>query len=142
MAFPIASAPSSRAPSSGSPAASATPTAIGEETSLEADNDESGNKNAIQAVGSAATYLQRYTLKLALGLAASNDDDAQGAAEAQRGIEADDIAFIEQQIRDTNSDLVMFLQTIGAPSVAEMNIAQFKRATALLSEKKRRAAAK
>lgn len=51
-----------------------------EETSLSADNDESGNKNSIQAVGSVATYLQRYTLKLALGLAAAKDDDARSAA--------------------------------------------------------------
>jgi ERF superfamily protein len=48
-----------------------------EETTLAAQNDNSGGKNAIQAVGSAATYLQRYTLKLALGLAAAQDDDAQ-----------------------------------------------------------------
>lgn len=48
-----------------------------EETTLFANNDESGNKNAIQSIGSAATYLQRYTLKLALGLAATKDDDAR-----------------------------------------------------------------
>lgn len=47
-----------------------------EETTLCASNDESGNKNSIQAVGSVATYLQRYTLKLALGLAAAKDNDA------------------------------------------------------------------
>lgn len=53
-----------------------------EETTLFGANDESGNKNAIQSVGSTATYLQRYTLKLALGLAAAKDDDgrASGAA--------------------------------------------------------------
>lgn len=48
-----------------------------EETVLESAEDHSGNKNAIQAIGSAATYLQRYTLKLALGLASARDDDAQ-----------------------------------------------------------------
>lgn len=48
-----------------------------EETTLEAGSDHSGNKNEFQAVGSAATYLQRYTIKLALGLAASKDDDAR-----------------------------------------------------------------
>lgn len=51
-----------------------------EETTLCGPPDQSGNKNSYQAVGSAATYLQRYTLKLALGLSASNDDDAQNAA--------------------------------------------------------------
>lgn len=50
-----------------------------EETSLSAANDPSGNKNAIQAIGSAISYLQRYSLKLALGLAAAKDDDAKQA---------------------------------------------------------------
>lgn len=49
-----------------------------EETSLSAPLDASGNKNAIQAIGSATTYLQRYTLKAALGLAAAVDDDGAG----------------------------------------------------------------
>jgi len=50
-----------------------------EETTLAAGNDSSGNKNDIQAIGSATTYLQRYTLKLALGLATTDQDD-DGAA--------------------------------------------------------------
>lgn len=50
-----------------------------EENSLYGPHDLSGNKNAIQAVGSTVTYLQRYTLKAALGLAAAADDDARSA---------------------------------------------------------------
>jgi len=50
-----------------------------EENSLSATADISGNKNAIQAIGSAVTYLQRYTLNAALGLTASEDDDGQSA---------------------------------------------------------------
>lgn len=50
-----------------------------EETSLSGAPDQSGNKNGFQAVGSAVTYLQRYTLKAALGLSAEVDDDAQSA---------------------------------------------------------------
>jgi hypothetical protein len=46
-----------------------------ERNTLSGAHDQSGNKNSIQAVGSTITYLQRYTLKAALGLAASNDDD-------------------------------------------------------------------
>lgn len=52
-----------------------------EENSLSAGRDETGNKNSIQAVGSTITYLQRYTLKAALGLAASADDDAKAAGD-------------------------------------------------------------
>ena len=51
-----------------------------EETSLTCAPDGSGSKNPFQAVGSAVTYLQRYTLKAALGLSAEIDDDTQSAA--------------------------------------------------------------
>ena len=51
-----------------------------EETSLVGPLDATGNKNAIQAIGSAVTYLQRYTLKAAVGVAAAHDDDAQQSA--------------------------------------------------------------
>lgn len=37
--------------------------------------DTSGNKNDIQAIGSASHYLQRYSLKGALGLTEQDDDD-------------------------------------------------------------------
>jgi hypothetical protein len=46
-----------------------------EETSLSAAPDVSGGKNAIQSLGSTATYLQRYTLVAALGLTTVDDDD-------------------------------------------------------------------
>ena len=45
-----------------------------ESTSLPASPDTSGSKNAIQAVGSTVTYLQRYTLFSILGLASQEDD--------------------------------------------------------------------
>lgn len=52
-----------------------------EETTLAAGFDTSGKKNAIQSLGSAVTYLQRYTLKAAVGIAAAKDDDAHAAGE-------------------------------------------------------------
>ncbi len=50
-----------------------------EETSLNGPYDQSGGKNAIQAVGSVTSFLQRYTLKAAVGMASSRDDDGQGS---------------------------------------------------------------
>ena len=47
--------------------------------SLTCPVDASGGKNAIQQIGSAVTYLKRYTLGLALGLAESDDDDGQAS---------------------------------------------------------------
>ena len=53
-----------------------------EENSLPADTDTSGNKNPNPGDRlKAVTYLIRYTLKAALGLAASNDDDGNAAGD-------------------------------------------------------------
>lgn len=55
-----------------------------EETTLSAQPDaDNSNKNSIQRIGSTVTYLQRYTLKAALGLSAAEDDDGRGGAQAK-----------------------------------------------------------
>ena len=65
-----------------------------EETPLSASADKTGNKNDIQAIGSALTYLQRYSLMLALGLAVAKDDDGKAAANVETVTQkqADDLA--------------------------------------------------
>ena len=50
-----------------------------ERVTLVAKPDESGNKNSIQGVGSTVTYLQRYTLLSATGMATGEaEDDGAG----------------------------------------------------------------
>lgn len=46
-----------------------------EETRMGGPPDQSGAKNAIQARASTVSYLEKYTLKMALGLAEQDDDD-------------------------------------------------------------------
>jgi hypothetical protein len=46
-----------------------------ERVPLQAMPDTSGSKNSIQAVGSTVTYLQRYTLLAATGMAVQDQDD-------------------------------------------------------------------
>lgn len=70
-----------------------------EETSLSCAPDGSGSKNAFQAVGSAVTYLQRYTLKAALGLSAEMDDDGQSAAPRRNDEVRQDEPAPRQQVR-------------------------------------------
>jgi hypothetical protein len=48
------------------------------ETPLEGDADESGQKNPLQAVASTVTYLERYTLLAATGLATKDQLDGDG----------------------------------------------------------------
>lgn len=54
-----------------------------EETTLEGGADASGGKNNIQAMSSTNTYLERYSLLAAVGLAPKDqpDDDGQGSEE-------------------------------------------------------------
>lgn len=52
-----------------------------ERTTLTAPKDDSGKKNGIQQMASAITYLQRYTLLAATGLATQDQDDDGVAAE-------------------------------------------------------------
>lgn len=57
-----------------------------EETCLSAPPDNTGSKNAIQAIGSTVTYLQRYTLLALTGLATHDQDDdgKAGAPESKK----------------------------------------------------------
>jgi hypothetical protein len=58
-----------------------------ETTTLEAGLDQSGGKNNIQAMASTITYLERYTLLAATGLAVKDqmDDDGAGSGVASNG---------------------------------------------------------
>lgn len=78
-----------------------------EETTLTAGRDESGNKNSIQGIGSTITYLQRYSLKAALGLSVSNDDDGK-AAGAGETINEIQIGVIRSLIVDVAADIAKF----------------------------------
>lgn len=69
-----------------------------ERTRLQGPPDDSGSKNAIQSSGSSVTYLERYTLKGALGLTTTQDDNdgrgsgtgaSQGKIEAVYGLKGD-----------------------------------------------------
>jgi len=56
-----------------------------EKTSLASSPDTSGSKNSIQAIGSAVSYLQRYTLFSILGLASGDhDDDGAGTGPSEK----------------------------------------------------------
>lgn len=111
-----------------------------EETTLAGPPDSTGSKNAIQAIGSTLTYLQRYSLTQALGLAASNDDDGHAInTPAAAAIGAAEIAKIITLIDETNSDIERFCRHMNVEAIPDITTAQYPRAIAML-EKKRSAA--
>ena len=59
-----------------------------EQVSMQALADTSGSKNSIQAIGSTTSYLQRYTLFAATGIAAK-DQDNDGLGAGKREVEPD-----------------------------------------------------
>lgn len=104
-----------------------------EETTLSGPPDMTGNKNAIQAIGSTLTYLQRYSLVQILGLAASNDDDGRAAGGGT--INADQFVTLRNLMDEAGADEAKFLQFLGAPSFEELTLKQFDTAVSALRKK-------
>jgi ERF superfamily len=105
-----------------------------EENSLEAPRDQSGNKNAIQSIGSTVTYLQRYTLKAALGLAAEEDDDGK-AAGAVELVSDEQAQAIRDKAESVSADLEKFCAYMAVDSVPGIKAKDFARAMAALTNK-------
>lgn len=119
-----------------------------EETTLSAGADASGGKNSIQAIGSAVTYLQRYTLKAALGLAAAHDDDGGSVPQKEPDrvpdapvdhgdvrISSERVAELVDLIASSGSNLDKFLKFAKAPSLVEVRSADFSKLKAMLLRK-------
>lgn len=113
-----------------------------EETTLTGPRDDSGNKNSLQQVGSTLTYLQRMTLKAALGLAASDDDDgrASGGGEDAGPISADQAAEIRKAIKDTDTDEAAFLKWLDVGRIEDIHSGQMQRVMQSFAAKKRKMA--
>ena len=65
-----------------------------EHVPMQASPDTSGSKNSIQAIGSTTSYLQRYTLFAATGLAAKDSDDDGKGGDAHALAESIKLDFI------------------------------------------------
>ncbi len=88
------------------------------ETSLPGPYDNSGNKNAIQAMGSTVTYLQRYTLKVALGLAAAADDD-------EKMMDSNQVSLLEAHVKRTGANREKFLGLLKVERFDQVPASQF-----------------
>ena len=105
-----------------------------ERTTLSAAPDESGGKNSIQAVGSTVTYLQRYTLMAATGLAAKDmDDDGRSAEPKVETISAKAVEHLEKLIKEASADRAKFLETLGVEKLEDLPAKNFNIAKAALN---------
>ena len=108
-----------------------------ERTVLEAGADTSGSKNPIQAIGSAVTYLQRYTFLAATGLAVGGIDNDGATPEAK--ITQEQANEINELLEETGSDFEAFCGWVGHQSLAEIPAAKFQSVIDKLNLKKRKA---
>lgn len=107
-----------------------------ERTTLMSAPDESGGKNSIQAVGSAVTYLQRYTLMAATGMAAHDmDDDARSTT--VETITPDQVEELETLLKETKSQRPAFLKLCRVEDLADLPVSKFEGAKERLEKKKR-----
>lgn len=107
-----------------------------EETALSAMPDNSGSKNVIQAVGSTVTYLQRYTLLAATGLATTDQDDDGDKGGKGELIDANQKDQLIALIRETETDTAKFCKYLGVESVDDIPAGRFNDALQALMRKR------
>lgn len=107
-----------------------------EETTLSAGADASGGKNGIQAIGSTLSYLQRYSLRLALGIAAGREDDGKTSdAKPTERITEQQATEMEALAKKANIEPQIIFEHFKVESFNEMTPAQHQTALAKINTK-------
>ena len=86
----------------------------------------------VQALGTVCTYLQRYSLRAAIGLAAGVDDDGRGAGGTSPKIADVQAGELRQLFDETGRSVATMLNLIGVDDIEAMNVDQFMRVRAAL----------
>jgi len=107
-----------------------------EETSLSADADTSGSKNAIQAVGSTITYLERYSLLAITGLA-TEDQDNDGNLPSDK-IDENKVSILKKLIEDLKVDKTKFYKFMSVEKIEDIPVDKFAKAKVALEAKRRK----
>jgi len=106
-------------------------------TSLPAPPDTSGSKNAVQQVASTVTYLQRYTLLSAFGVATSDltpDDDGRGKVDLDTAPLEINYEEIHKKIKSTNLPMDKFLSSMKVEKVEDLDAKGIKLAHKRLND--------
>lgn len=112
-----------------------------EENTLSAGRDDTGNKNSIQQIGSTITYLQRYTLKAALGLSASTDDDGAKADEDAGAVTMEQAQELLDIINKAGADVSRFCTAFNIEAIPDLPAKRFDEAKQRLSAFSKKGAA-
>lgn len=107
-----------------------------EETTLSAPSDVSGSKNAIQAIGSTITYLERYTLLGLCGLATFDSDD-DGNAVGTIYIDDKELSQILDMVADKEVNVTKFCEHLKIESLEKMPKEKYQQAITAIQAKKK-----
>jgi hypothetical protein len=107
-----------------------------EETTLSGPADTSGNKNAIQAIGSTLTYLQRYSLVQMLGLAAGNDDDGKAAGDGEKITAQQTQEIFDKCAAVADGFDTSFCNYFGIDKISDLPAKDYQRAIIAIGKKK------
>lgn len=107
-----------------------------ERVALQAGLDASGKKNNIQSLGSTVTYLQRYTLFAATGMAAKGVDD-DGAKTTAEYITEEQAADLNALLDEVGADKVKFRAHFKIDKIEELPAKAYKQAVALTEAKRK-----
>jgi hypothetical protein len=105
-----------------------------EETTLSGPADASGSKNAIQAIGSTLSYLQRYSLVAALGLAVAEDDDGHGAGDGVVISEKQEAA-LREALDNSGAPVPAFCRAFKIDSLGDLPAARFDEAMRRIAQR-------
>lgn len=105
-------------------------------TSIDLPKDQSGSKNAVQAVGSSQTYGQRYTAQAILGLSLGDDTEDDGKAAGATGtITADEFFDLRNLIDEAGADEAKFCEYLKVRDLELLPKAMFAQAVSALRKK-------
>lgn len=105
-----------------------------EATTIYLPSDTSGSKNAVQAVGSSASYGKRYTASALLNLTSSGDDDDGKSAGSSGAITEEQAATILGLLTRDNADVGLFCKFMKVPSVLDISASEYKNAIRVINE--------
>ena len=97
--------------------------------------DTSGNKNAIQALGSSVSYGKRYTAGAILNLTSRGEDDGGQAGGAGLTVSPEQFTQLRDLIEASKSNEAAMLRVFNAPSLEQFPLAKFEDAITSLKRK-------
>lgn len=108
-----------------------------EETTLCAASDTSGSKNAIQAIGSTITYLERYTLLALTGLATyDQDDDGQASGAPVEHIGDAELNVLRDNFAALNISEKKFVEYMKIEALEKMPKSDYAKAMLVIDTKR------